>query len=386
MQGRMKKCEMRKSILVLGLLFITGFSFADKLTLRDSVGVERINGQSYIIHQVEEKETLFAISRRYKTPVNEIVKTNDELKNGLKIGQRIRIPFVEKSAIPTGAKLHSVAPGETMFSIARSYNVTVNDLMTWNDLKGNDLSVGQALMIHGVAEAKQENAIAEQPKVAENSPAPAKTPEPASSRKSAESKNNTPAAPSASTSTSMTTGGWITHQVAQGQTLFSIARQYDAKVEDLIEWNGLSSNTLSLGQSLKVGRDKTNTVPTVTSPAPAPRTEQTAPANSSASANTPAGTTATSSSTAYKNLKETGQAEVIEGTGNHKKYLVLHRTAPVGTIMRIRNEENDITVFARVVGVLPDTGDNSKLLIKVSKAAYDQLKAVNSRFPVEVSY
>jgi hypothetical protein len=54
--------------------------------------------------------------------------------------------------------------------------------------------------------------------------------------------------------------------------------------------------------------------------------------------------------------------------------------------MRIRNEENDITVFARVVGVLPDTGNNNKLIIKVSKAAFDQLKAVNSRFPVEVSY
>lgn len=377
---------MRKSVLLLGLLFITGFSFADKLTLRDSVGVERINGQSYIIHQVEEKETLFAISRRYKTPVNEIVQTNDELKNGLKLGQRIRIPFVEKSAIPTGAKLHSVAPGETMFSIARSYNVTVNNLMTWNDLKGNDLSVGQALMIHGVAEAKQDNAVAEPPKVAENSPASEKTREPASTSQPSELKTNTPAGPSTSTSTSMTTGGWITHQVIQGQTLFSIARQYDAKVEDLIEWNGLSSNTLSLGQSLKVGRDKTTTVPTVTSPAPAANTEQRAPANPSAPTNTPAGTTATSSSTAYKNLKETGQAEVIEGTGNHKKYLVLHRTAPVGTIMRIRNEENDITVFARVVGVLPDTGDNSKLLIKVSKAAYDQLKAVNSRFPVEVSY
>src|SRR5690606_39036466 len=191
---------------------------------------------------------------------------------------------------------------------------------------------------------------------------------------------------STSTSTSMTTGGWITHQVTQGQTLFSIARQYDAKVEDLIEWNGLSSNTLSLGQSLKVARDKTTTVPTVTSPAPAANNEQRAASTPSAPANTPAGTTATSSSTAYKNIKETGQAEVIEGTGNHKKYLVLHRTAPVGTIMRIRNEENDITVFARVVGVLPDTGDNSKLLIKVSKAAYDQLKAVNSRFPVEISY
>src|SRR5690606_2224262 len=282
--------------------------------------------------------------------------------------------------------LHNVAPGETMFSIARSYSVTVNDLMAWNDLKGNDLSVGQALIIRGVAEAEQENAVPEPPKVAETSPIVEKKPSPPTTRQTTEQKSNTPASASASTGTSMTTGGWITHQVTQGQTLFSIAKQYEAKVEDLIEWNGLSSNTLSLGQSLKVGRDKTTTVPTVTSPTPAPRNEERTPASTGSPANTSAGTTTTSSSTAYKNLKETGQAEVIEGTGNHKKYLVLHRTAPVGTIMRIRNEENDITVFARVVGVLPDTGDNSKLLIKVSKAAYDQLKAVNSRFPVEVSY
>lgn len=38
----------------------------------------------------------------------------------------------------------------------------------------------------------------------------------------------------------------------------------------------------------------------------------------------------------FKNIKETGQAELIEGTGGHKKYLVLHRTAPVGTIMRVK--------------------------------------------------
>lgn len=244
---------MRKSILLLGLLFITGISIADDLSLRDSVGVEKINGQSFIIHQVEEKETLFAISRRYKTPVNEIVQNNDELKNGLKIGQRIRIPFVEKSAIPTGAKLHNVAPGETMFSIARTYNVSVNDLMTWNELKGNDLSVGQALIIQGAAETKPA-APAEAPKVAETTPAPEKKPEPAPNKQAAEKRDSASPSPSTSASTSMTTGGWITHQVTQGQTLFSIARQYDAKVEDIIEWNGLSSNTLSLGQSLKVGR------------------------------------------------------------------------------------------------------------------------------------
>src|SRR5690606_32179375 len=180
-------------------------------------------------------------------------------------------------------------------------------------------------------------------------------------------------------------GGWITHKVAQGQTLFSIAQQYGAKVEDLKAWNGLSSNTLSLGQSLKVGKDTKSSVPTVIS-SPAKETVAVkAPSGGSSASSAPKVNTA-SSSTAYKNIKETGQAEVIDGTGNHKKYLVLHRTAPVGTIMRIRNEANDVTVFARVVGVLPNTGDNNKLIIKVSKAAFDQLKAVNSRFPVEVSY
>ena len=358
---------------------ISGGSYATEIMVRDSVGVERVNGQSFIIHMVEERETLFAISRRYKTPVNEIVQNNDGLKEGLKMGQRIRVPFVEKSAVPAGAKLHNVAPGETMFSIARTYQVSVNDLMSWNELKGNDLSVGQALIIQGVADKPSES-VAEAPKAAE-APKPEVKAETTPVKKDVDPK---PAA-SGQSSTIMTSGGWITHQVAQGQTLFSIAKQYEAKVEDLIEWNGLSSNNLSLGQSLKVGRDKTTSVPTVTSSTPTTRPEErppvaTSPTSGGSSENT------SSSSTAYKNVKETGQAEVIEGTGNHKKYLVLHRTAPVGTIMRIRNEENDITVFARVVGVLPNTGDNSKLIIKVSKAAYDQLRAVNSRFPVEVSY
>jgi hypothetical protein len=88
----------------------------------------------------------------------------------------------------------------------------------------------------------------------------------------------------------------------------------------------------------------------------------------------------------FKNIRETGQAELIEGTGGHKKYLVLHRTAPVGSVIRVKNEENDLTIFARVVGTLPDTGDNSKLVIKLSQAAFDQLKAVNARFPVEILY
>jgi LysM repeat protein len=192
-----------------------------------------------------------------------------------------------------------------------------------------------------------------------------------------------PASPStAPTSPSVSTAGnWISHQVVQGETLFAIARKYEANVEDIIKWNGLSSNNLSVGQTLKVGRETNANIPVTQLPG---NNKPSAELTNSESATPP--TKNISTSTAFKNVTESGQAEVIEGTGNHKKFLVLHRNAPVGTIMRVRNEENDVTVFARVVGVLPETGDNTKLLIKLSKAAFDQLKAVNSRFRVEVSY
>jgi LysM repeat protein len=201
------------------------------------------------------------------------------------------------------------------------------------------------------------------------------TPQPRTIETSSSPKPEYESAPAA-----MVPGDWITHTVEAGETLFSISKQYEAQIENLINWNALTSNNLSLGQQLKVGREPAapSTVPVVSSSVPVVVNEEakegllTIPEEEG--------------STEYKNVKETGLAEVIEGTGNHKKYLVLHREAPVGTIMRVRNEENDITIFARVVGKLPQTGDNQRLVIKLSKAAFDQLRAVNSRFPVEVSY
>ncbi|MDN3688133.1 DPBB and LysM peptidoglycan-binding domain-containing protein [Cyclobacterium jeungdonense] len=401
---------MKCWILILGMISMAIPSRGSVLTKIDSVGIERIGGKSYIIHQVEPQETLFGISRRYNTPVGDIVQSNDNLKAGLKIGQRIRVPFVEKLALPAGAKLHQVIPGETLFSIAQKYDSKVEDLMAWNELKGSDISVGQSLIIKGLEEKQKPVAsekieetveMADQTVAVTNeavTPAPdnsnsktARKPEKAPKENRSASNTTTESKPLVST-----TGNWISHRVVQGETLFSIAQKYDSKVEDLIQWNGLSSNNLRIGQTLKVGRETNAQIPVSQLPGPS-RPVNPEPSASTTTPNRPApdpgGATSVSNtpsnvgaSTAFKNVTESGQAEVIEGTGNHKKYLVLHRTAPVGTIMRIRNEENDVTVFARVVGVLPETGDNNRLIIKVSKAAFDQLKAVNSRFRVEVAY
>lgn len=379
------------------LLFFSltsSLSMASELVSIDSVGVQRIGDQSYILHEVDPKETLFGISRRYNSPVSDIVNANPILKQGLKIGQTIKVPFISMAEIPAGSVLHNVVPGETLFSISKKYGVTVESVMKDNGLKGNDLSVGQSLIIEPAVpvsvekepaptvavatstevvtaknEAKEKPAkkAEETPKVKEKLE-PAPRPEPT---KPAETK-----AP-VETSKPMVPGEWRSHTVQSGETLFSIASQYSARVEDLITWNALTSNNLQQGQVLKVGRGamQESTVPVIGTPRVVSSADEmmVEPADENASGG-------------FKNIKETGQAELIEGTGGHKKYLVLHRTAPVGTIMRVKNEENDVTIFARVVGTLPETGDNGKLVIKLSQAAFDQLKAVNGRFPVEVMY
>ncbi len=387
------------SFVVLFLFFSITWANASELNAGDSIGVERVGDKTYILHQVSPQETLFAISRKYQVPVGEIQSSNEVLKQGLKIGQTIRVPYIAKSELEKGTTLHKVAPGETLFSISKKYNVSVDSLKQWNKLLGNDLSIGQALVVKETspqpevtqpapAIATTTTAVVTTPKpkvevaevkskaesrVEEKKPEKVETkkelPEPAKipSLTSEPTSNTTPIAP----------GEWISHTVKSGETLFSLSTQYNSSVEDLIKWNGLTSNNLRSGQVIKVGRaaDGPVLVPVIGTPAVATTT-----------AEMNVEPTPENTSGGFKNIKENGQAELIEGTGGHKKYLVLHREAPVGSIMRVKNEENDITIFARVVGKLPETGDNSKLVIKLSQAAFDQLRAVNQRFPVEVLY
>lgn len=383
-----------KKIVVLGFCIALSFGLqAAELTLVDSIGIEKIGNKTFIIHQVAEKETLFGISRRYQVAVNDIIQNNDQLQDGLKMGQRIRVPFIPKTAIPEGAKLHKVEQGETLFGISKKYNVSVGDILTWNKLQGSDLSVGQSLVILGAGEEVSQ-VTSDRGSVASNTistpvPVVSKTeeikttaPEKATSDLAKNSENLPVGNNSVKGMSSNLPGDWITHVVEQGETLFSITQKYESNIEDIKAWNALDSNNISVGQKLKVGREQTSSVPVITSTVPVIVNNE----KSIATLATPKAATSAGENLAYKNIKQTGLAEVIEGTGNHKKYLVLHRDAPVGTIMRVRNEENDITIFARVVGALPETGDNSKLVIKLSKAAFDQLRAVNSRFPVEISY
>lgn len=377
---------------------------ASALVPRDSIGVERVGDKTFILHKVTPQETLFGISRRYQVSVGEIQNANEILKQGLKIGQTIRIPFEGKIASTPAASnpvssapvaltpvapaskttTHKVTSGETLFSISKKYGVSIESLKEWNKLQGNGVKVGQVLTIKEGGSIQTQVAsntkpsepvsVRELPKVEEKKEEAPKAK--AESVKSKPEPSKSASAPVA-TSAPITPGDWISHTVKSGETLFSLSSQYGSSVEDLIQWNALTSNNLRSGQVIKVGRapEGPSTVPIVGTPKVAASTSE-----------MKVEPTPENTSGGFKNIKETGQAELIEGTGGHKKYLVLHRTAPVGSVIRVKNEENDLTIFARVVGTLPDTGDNSKLVIKLSQAAFDQLKAVNARFPVEILY
>jgi LysM repeat protein len=356
----------------------------------DSLGIETVNGKIFVVHRVEEKETLYGISKRYGTTVDAIVQYNPDAASGLDKGQILKVPYTKPVTNRTtttttpsttagrGGVIHVVAARETMFSISKAYGITVDELKQWNNLTENTLSLGQELVI------KRRNTTG------------GATPSEATT-------TTTSVAPT-------TSSGKGTHTVEAKETLFSIATKHGISVQQLKDWNHLTSNEISIGQALVVKQpsgqitpDETRTTPTTTPVTTTPTTttpvkhdppvvtepprEKTEPVVvKQTSTDKPTTIRITESVKNSDEIMESGLAELIEGTDGNRKYLALHRTAPVGTILKIKNEMNNREVFVRVMGKLPDTAMTDKLIIKISKSAYDRLGAIDARFRVEVTY
>ena len=115
---------------------------------------EKQNQKQQITHIVAAKETLYGISKQYKVTVDAIQNANTEiLAGGLQIGQELVIPQnlanLPKTEMVTSSKVnHQVVAKESLFSIARQYNVSVQDLENGNkELLQNGLQIGQTILI-----------------------------------------------------------------------------------------------------------------------------------------------------------------------------------------------------------------------------------------------
>jgi len=349
-------------------LLIIAISFLEPQALKDSIGTETINGKLFVIHKVGEKETLYGISKRYGSTVDAVLQYNPGADGGLEVGQLLKIPYVKRAVAGkmTGGSgvIHVVAPKETLFSISKAYGITVDELKQLNNLTSNALSVGQELTV------KKRNTT-----VNTNSTTPITS-------------------PISSTPTQIKSKSGA-HTVVGKETMFSIAKLYGITVQQLKEWNNLQGAELTPGQTLMVrepekagntvqsngyGQTKTTTTQPVKTSDPVKEVKEikTQPKETVI--------TITEGVKGSDEVLESGLAELIEGTDGNRKYLALHRTAPVGTILKVKNEMNGREVFVRVMGKLPDTALTDKLIIKISKSAYDRLGAIDQKFRVQVTY
>lgn len=113
---------------------------------------EKVKQDQQITHIVGAKETLFGLSKQYHVSVEAIQNANPILVNGLQIGQELSIPnplnLSKTENVSSSKAIHLVAAKESLFSIARQYNVSVSDLENQNkDLLQSGLQIGQSIVI-----------------------------------------------------------------------------------------------------------------------------------------------------------------------------------------------------------------------------------------------
>ncbi len=126
---------------------------------------------------------------------------------------------------------HQIKGGDTLSAIARTYGVSVASLRSVNNLKSNNIRAGKRLVI----------------------PLPERTLEGAGGTNGSLSKSSSNSNQNANTSSSNGNGSKVKHRVKKGDTLWSISRKYQVKINQLMAWNNLSSNDiLSLNQLLTV--------------------------------------------------------------------------------------------------------------------------------------
>lgn len=159
-------------------------------------------------YTVKSGDSLWSISRKFGVSVNELKKVNNLSSNLLSIGQNLIIPGKKNN---TSSNEYVVKKGDTLYGIANKYNVSVDNLKSYNNLSTDSLSIGQIIKI-------PDN------KVNSNE-----------------------------------------YVVKSGDSLYSISRKYGVSVDELMSVNNLKSTVLSVGQVLKIPNsgEVTNVIYTV---------------------------------------------------------------------------------------------------------------------------
>ncbi len=108
------------------------------------------SSEEYIYHTVERKQTLYFLTHKYNVSESELMKLNPEISQGLKAGQTIKVPKPGSRKVTSNGdfRLHTVQPGETLFSLAQRYGVEISSIKLNNpEIETQGLTINQILRI-----------------------------------------------------------------------------------------------------------------------------------------------------------------------------------------------------------------------------------------------
>lgn len=378
---------MHKFYLVSVFAVLINLSAATAST-RDSIGVENYNGKKLIVHQVVAKDTYYSIGRRYNVVPKVIMNFNDSkfLQVGVIIKVPTNLPFTSNpvsakanQAVVTNAANdqlieHTVQKKENLNMLAEKYGTTVNEIKRVNNLNSINLRIGQLLKIPAKladqpAKANEQvqvpvNRRTEETIVKTHIPPENRYKKPEQVPEKKEPADNRPEQ-------------FIVHTVASNETMYSIATRYKMTMDQLKAKNNLPDNSLQVGQKLLISGQypKKN----VYNPAE--------PHADSINSITDPALRYPASKYGLNQIDEKGAAVwIADADLDPSKMLVLHRSAPIGTVMKITNPMTNRSTFAKVVGKFTENESTKDVIIVMTKAVADALGALDKRFYCNLTY
>lgn len=152
---------------------------------------------------VQKGDTLYGIAKRFNTSVQSIKELNNLKNNIISIGQTLRVT-TNNDSDPLECIVYTVKKGDSLYSISKKYNTTVDEIKRYNNLKTNLLNIGDRIII------------------------------PCNLENDYKDINN----------------NYVDYIVVKGDSLYSLANKYGTTVDKIKELNDLKTNTLSIGQKL----------------------------------------------------------------------------------------------------------------------------------------
>lgn len=185
----------------------------DTLSIGQQIKVPAIGEQeeSYITYIVKGGDSLYKIANQYNVTVETIKQANNLSSNILSIGQILKIPTKN---IATDYKEYEVKPGDSLYSIAKLFNTTIDAIINMNNLQTTILAVGQILKIP----TEQYPTLSGKECIGKGYIEP----------------------------------NYETYTVKKGDNLYDIAKRYNTTVINLMDLNNLTTTSLQIGQILKV--------------------------------------------------------------------------------------------------------------------------------------